>query len=210
MTIQNALNNRLFYRLNIVTFDSSGIYTPGNAVVAVEVICTGGGGGSGGTEDTAGAEVVASGNGGGGGVTKRFYTRGDLLPSVSVTVGAQGPGGAVGVNAGGNGGTTQFLGMNAGGGNGSPGGNRTNGSLQIAGQNGGTAIGGQLNIVCPTSAPRGIMNSSPVYPLYADPAIPITGFGRGAVGNIFGHFSPAAEGQPGQAGQVTIIEYLGV
>lgn len=209
MTIASALNNRILVRNRIVHFTSSGSYTPGPSVRAIDVTCTGGGGGSGGTPATGADQVAASGTGGGGGVVRRVFQRSQIIPFVSFTVGAGGAAGAAGPNFGGAGGSTQFLGMTAGGGDGGQPGAVGPLNVLIDGAAGGGASGGDFTCECPPAERNGIYYVNPRFHVISDPPLPITGFGAGASGLRQDQLTAAQSGVAGQTGAITIVEYLG-
>lgn len=206
--LQNLINYLQFTQTNVVEITSSQNYTVPANVAAILVVATGGGGGSGGTAGVGFSQGAASGNGGGGGVCMRAYNRADLPSTVAVTIGAGGTAGAAGNNAGGNGGDTTFLGMTAGGGLGSAGGPNITGGAIVNSASGGTATGGQLNIVCPAAQPRGILIIGTLAFSDSQRAIPVTGFGVGALGQSQANNVFEQAGFVGFAGQVTIYEFL--
>lgn len=146
MVAQNIVNNLQFAGTNIVTFTSDGIYTPPVNLISALVTCVGGGGGSAGCEATGPGERSVGGAGSGGATTISTYAKAALLPSVAVTVGQGGSGGALGVNDGTAGTASTFLGMSAGGGLGGL--SAAKGvSVIVNGVTGGNPSGGQINIV---------------------------------------------------------------
>ncbi|MEF3367401.1 DUF2793 domain-containing protein, partial [Methylocystis sp. 9N] len=80
----------------ILTFTSSGTYTPTAGMKFIDVILIGGagGGGSGGRAGV-GVAVAGGGGGGGGGVVMGRFTAAQVGASKAVAIGAGGPGGAV-------------------------------------------------------------------------------------------------------------------
>ena len=118
MVAQNAINNTQFSSINIVTFTSNGTYTPPANLIYADVVCVGAGGGAAGCEAAGLNETSGGGGGASGSLTRKVYPRSALAPSVAVTVGVGGAGGASGVNNGSAGTDTTFLGMTAAGGGG--------------------------------------------------------------------------------------------
>ncbi len=152
--VGNALNNLAFARINTVVFTSNGTYTPPNNLLYAQVIAVGGGGGSGGRDATNSSENAIGCGGGGGGAAIKTFSRADLLPDVSVTVGSGGSAGPASANFGGNGGNSTFAtsiplaGNGGGGGRGRVGNNFPIGTsgTGFTTPNGGSASGGDLNI----------------------------------------------------------------
>lgn len=218
MAAQNAINNVQFSSTNVVTFTSNGTYTPSANCVAAQVVCVGGGGGGAGSDAPAAGERGLAGAGAGGGTVIKVYARSSLVPSVAVTIGSGGTGGAAGTNNGNAGGATTFLGLTASGGGGgqatAPG-----AGLTVNGALGGSATGGDVNVI----------GGSTPFSLYSGGgfAIPRGGntlyatdsqIGFGAVAVSYGGGGPggwrdfgnaAAAGNNGAAGIVYITEYLG-
>lgn len=92
------LNGSPLAKTNIVTFTSSGTYTPTAGCVAISVLVVGGGGG-GGFGGSYAAAAGGSGGGGGGGAAAWFQTfrASDISGTLSITIGAGGAGGQSGV-----------------------------------------------------------------------------------------------------------------
>lgn len=98
-------NGRL---LNIQVISATGTYTPTAGMTSAIVEIVGGGGGGGGIPATTSGNQATSGGGASGSYAKGWFTATTIGASVSCTIGAAGPAGAAGQNAGGNGGTTSF------------------------------------------------------------------------------------------------------
>jgi hypothetical protein len=134
-----------FAQVNVQVFTSSGTYTPSANMLYCIVELVGGGGGGGGSLSTTYGGVGAG--GGGGGYSRKLLSAASIGASQTVTIGAGGNGGTPG-NSGGNGSSTLFGSIfQANGGNGgtsTPGGA---GTSVIYGATGGTATGGDINIV---------------------------------------------------------------
>lgn len=88
-------------RANLISFQTSGTYTPSAGLAAVEVTCIGGGGAGGGAIATAAQQASAGGGGSGGSVGIGIFTPAQVSPSVAVTIGA---GGTPNLGSAGNGG----------------------------------------------------------------------------------------------------------
>jgi len=228
MPAQNVINNIQTSSANILTFLANGTYTPSAAVLYAVVECVGGGGGSAGVDAPGALEVATSSSGGSGGYVRKTYSRSSLVPSVTVTVGTGGAGGAAGANPGTAGGDTTFLGLTAGGGQ--PGIGTAAGATAAAdGGLGGTATGGDVNIVGYTGASASfqrdatyfITNQAPVDTpsqaasggVYNPNQTPRSGslYGGGASGHCrTDSFFPGSQaGAAGAAGIVIITEFLG-
>ena len=114
--------------------------------VIVEVV--GGGGGSGGAASSAGGNSAFARGGSGGGYALKKILASSLSSSETVTVGAGGTAGSAGNNAGGDGGATSFGShVTANPGSGGNGAVSANAVAIVAGKTGGTATGGDINIV---------------------------------------------------------------
>lgn len=137
----NALLSATPGRLKrIVTFSSSGTYTPPVGVTRIKVTITGGGGGGCGCQaSSTGQTFSGSGGGAGGTVIALLYP---LESSYVVTIGTGGTGG-VGANGGANSGNTSFGALQAGGGFGG----YKVGPTNTSGGAGGVAAGGDVNIL---------------------------------------------------------------
>jgi len=88
--------------VNIVTFTSTGTYTPSSGMTKCVIECWGGGGGGAG----AGGSSSPGGGGGAGGYSQTLSTSASVGSSQTVTIGAAGTAGAATPTAGGNGGST--------------------------------------------------------------------------------------------------------
>ena len=228
MPAQNAINNIQTSSTNIVTFTSNGTYTPPANLLYAVVECVGGGGGSAGVPAPGTLQVVTSSSAGSGGYVRKAYLRASLLPSVSVTVGSGGTGGAAGANPGNAGGNTTFLGLTAGGGQ--PGVGTASGATASAdGGAGGTASGGDLNIAGYTGASASFQRDSTYYITNQAPVDTPSQTAGGGIynpnqtartgslygGGASGHartdvFYPGSQaGAAGAAGIVIITEFLG-
>lgn len=141
--------------IRIRAFTASGTYVPDANLICGIVELVGGGGGGGGSLGSANF-TSGAGGGGGGGYAAKAFTKAAVSPSVALTIGAAGTGGAYTSTYGGTGGTTSFgsLCTATGGGGGTyastyaaipagggPG-NGTVGDVATPGANGG---GGMLN-----------------------------------------------------------------
>jgi len=145
--VGNALNNVAVTNANMVVITSNTTYTPPDNLIYAEVVAIGGGGGSGG-RTSGGVGTISIGQGGGGGGTAiKIFSKSDLMPNVSVTIGSGGAAGSAGANPGGTGGTTTFATstpLTCNGGAGGEG--TTSGSSRETDQvDGGNATGGDLN-----------------------------------------------------------------
>ena len=145
MTSNNATNNVQFTSINIVTFTSSGVYTPPQNLLWAQIECCGGGGGSGGIGAAPAGRCASSGGGGGGGYAKSGIAGTSLTPNVNVTIGNGGAAGAAGPNSGGTGGTTSFGAfVSATGGLGSAGSASNNVGIVTIGAAGGIGTAGDV------------------------------------------------------------------
>lgn len=89
-------------------FPATGTYTPDANMVYAIGRAWGGGAAGGGSAATAANAVSIGGGGGAGGYQTHTFNRAAALPNLAVTIGAAGTAGAVGNNAGGNGGDTSL------------------------------------------------------------------------------------------------------
>jgi hypothetical protein len=225
--VGNALNNIAFTRANMVVITSNTTYTPPVNLLFAKVIAIGGGGGSGGRASTSSTQRSLGGGGGGGGTAIKIFSKSDLMPNVSVTIGAGGAAGSAGANPGGTGGTTTFatstpLTCNGGaGGEGKSAGVNT----ETQGVDGGNATGGDLNIQgggcyssrtnanapsCQDLAPGGVtyfsMGGRLSRETVGSTVAMLYGGGAGTIYNSGS--SSAAAGIDGADGVVVITEYL--
>jgi hypothetical protein len=92
-------------KLNVVSFTSSGTYTPSSGMQYATIECWGGGGGGGGVAGAANQTFI-SGGGGAGAYCRKTSSVAAVGASQTVTIGAAGSGGAAGNHNGGNGGET--------------------------------------------------------------------------------------------------------
>lgn len=133
----------------LVTFTSSGSYTPSAGVTKVKTIVVGAGGGGGATETTGTGEGASSAGGGGGATAIAWLNVSDLDPVTAITVGTGGSTGVGGTTGGtGSSGGDSSFGSTiiAGGGNGGAEGNDTSGTTHEVGGTGGAATGGDINL----------------------------------------------------------------
>lgn len=205
-----------FTSINFVSITATGTYTPPSNLLYAIVECVGGGGGASGCPAPPGGQVAVGGGGGGGGYTKKIYARSALLPNVSVTIGAAGAGGAIGVNDGTDGGDTTFLGMTASGGKKGTA-SAAASSVAYYGTDGGAASGGDVNVVGSAVGNYGystggrfsisIGGHSP-YSGATRPAANANGYGGGAGGTWVDPGAPGQAGKAGTAGVVFITEFL--
>jgi hypothetical protein len=129
----------------IQILSGTGTYTPPAGATWAEVEGVGAGGGGGGVS-TGGAGLAAAASGGSsGGYFYKLYN--SLAASYPYSVGVGGAGGGAGATNGSNGGNTTFDTLTAGGGLGGLGGASFSVSGFRGGQAGGTASGGDINIV---------------------------------------------------------------
>ena len=154
ITTSVGINNTsgALYSLGAIIYLTAGTaatYTPATGTRALRVTAIGAGGGGGGTDGQGASTGGAAGGGGAGGVTVELIT--SVATSYTYTVGAAGAGAAAGNNAGSAGGTTTFSGtgvsLSAGGGAGGSGRNAGAGAVRGARGAGGSASGGDLNVV---------------------------------------------------------------
>ena len=213
---QNAINDIQFGSLNVVTFTSSGVYTPGPTVRWITVECCGGGGGSAGSAATTAAQRGLLAAGGGGGYARASFPVASLLPNVSVTIGSGGAGGAAGQNNGTAGGATTFLGITCNGGSGGVA-VAVGSSVESFGVFGGSASGGDVNINGGNTQTSYYGNPFEISPGGNSILGQISGTGNtassiaygGGAGGFWRNGSEAAlAGSAGSSGIVIITEYL--
>jgi len=147
MTITNAINNQQAVEINIVTFTSSGVYTPPQNLLYAQIECVGGGGGSGAVQLTLSNQCASAPGGGGGGYSMTIANRATLAPSTTITVGSGGAGGTWGISpTNGSAGGTSIVGAlcQATGGAGSLTANSSTAN-EIGGAAGGVGSGGIIN-----------------------------------------------------------------
>jgi hypothetical protein len=129
---------------------TSGTYTKPAGLKYLEVYCVGGGGGSGAAAATPAGQASAAGGGGAGGVVQKFYAAAAVAATQAYTIGAAGAAGipSAGQEGGGDGGSTTFAGLTAGGGlkGGWLAANTTPGNPSLPFPAGGTATGGDINM----------------------------------------------------------------
>jgi hypothetical protein len=141
-----AATGYLFTGMQILT-SASGTYTPTAGTTAILVEVQGAGGGGGGCATNAASYASAGGGGGGGGYAKLWIASPAASYVYSVAAGANG--GAAGNNPGTTANPSTFGSgplITANGGTGGLGGASQNNSTSSNGSDGGTAIGGNLNI----------------------------------------------------------------
>ncbi len=220
----DALNELKVESVNVVEITSSGTYSkPSNLLFAI-VEVQGGGGGSGGCGATSSSEIAISSGGSAGGYSKKSILSGDLFASETVTIGASGSSGAAGANNGGTGGTTSFgVHCSGTGGTGGTGGTASTGSGVVAGSNGGTSSGGDINVRGEASTDAAFFSG--VFSSLSKGADSMlgaggrnstvgagdagTGYGCGGGGSARQISSAAVAGAPGKPGVTHITEYLG-
>lgn len=235
--VGNALNNLPFARIKCVVFTSNGTYTPPPELLYAQVICVGGGGGSGGRGATAANQNAIGCGGAGGGTAIKTFSRSDLLPSVSVTIGSGGSAGPASANFGGTGGNTTFDTSTPLVGNGGGGGRGVVGASIVIGTaatgfttpTGGSGSGGDINLqggACgwsQTALSSGISqaalgspgnsflsNVAGTGPRNGGAAIPGTLYGGGGPTCWNSRSQSARVGNVGGQGVCVIYEYLGV
>jgi hypothetical protein len=147
VTVANA-GTASFNLVQTLYFTSSGTFTKATYpwLRAIKVKVQGGGGGASGAVATGAGQVSGGGGGGGGGYAEKFITDiAGLSSSVTVTVGAGGPGG---VAANGTTGANSVFGSVTGNGGGGGNANSAQGPLDTFGDggSGGSGSGGDLNI----------------------------------------------------------------
>lgn len=203
MTVyNNSLNlnksNLPVTSINVQRITSTGTYTPSSSLILFAIVEVQGGGASGYGASTGG---YCGGGGGAGGYAKSILTAAQLLPNVSVTIGAGGTGNSGAGNAGG---TTYF------GASGSPllyatGGSTGTGNTQTTtrGYNFGGGIGGVGNL----GNMYNLAGNSGGYCVYISAALNSSGtgggglYGRGAgLGKIQGNAGGAATANTGAGG----------
>lgn len=210
MTLQNAVNRVPFANTLITVFSSSGNFVANAATQAAIVECWGGGGGSSGIQATGAGQVGVAGSGASGSYTRRAYTRSELAGTIAVTVGA---GGSAGIQdaPGGSGGTTQFLGMSAQGGNGSFAPSVGNQAFTNFAASPGSATGGQVNIPGVAGWRQWGAFVGGEECVVSTPDVPGafgTGIANGASGPVSGQNAPARNGLQAGPGRIIVTEFL--
>ena len=228
MTTNNAINNIQFSVINEQIFTSSGTYTPTAGMLYCIVELIGGGGGGGGCGATSSTQFSNSVGGGAGEYARGVFSSSTVGASQTVTIGAGGTAGAVGVNPGGTGGTSSFGSlMTAVGGNGGPGGPAFTNYLTFNGVVGGTGgTGGSFRSQGGSSTvAAGFINfngsivisigGASVYSGQAIPpesnqfvAVPGSSYGGGASGGANELSAPDKGGAAGADGICIITEYI--
>lgn len=217
--INNLINNIQFAQVNLVTFETSGTYTPPANLLFAQVECQGAGGGGGGAITAGGTAINAGAGGGAGEYCMSILSRATIGPSQTVSVGAAGAGGAAGTNSGLAGGNTSFgalivsNGGTAGGGAvagnsaGAEGGNTSVGigTFKIRGSSG---LGGfkGINIEFPTGASSQLGRGGRT--VIDAPGVPGLGYGSGGGGGATLGSGASQPGGDGAPGIVIITEYL--
>lgn len=204
--------------INVQRFTSSGTYTPTAGTNSVIVEIQGGGGAGGGAPSTSTGQFSAGLGGGAGGYIKHRMTSGFSGATVTVGSGGVGASGAVG----GNGGSSSFSGVTAGGGTG--GGVIAAGTVGNAGATaGGTAAGGSIlnvsgnpggftsfsqpnNIGIPSNGATSVLGSGGGGTFSATGGA-AAGFGGGGGGNLNTASQAAMAGGAGSPGIVIVWEY---
>jgi hypothetical protein len=143
----DALNALFAKGIRTTVFTSGGVYSPPSDVKALEIIAIGAGGGGGGVDGQGAGTQAASCPGAGGGWSRQLVS--SIEPAYTIVIGAGGPGGASGDNAGINGGNTTVtstsVNLVANGGPGGPGDTATATNSIGVGRVGGTSSGGDIN-----------------------------------------------------------------
>jgi len=133
---------------NLVSFTSSGTYTPPDGLKSIKITATGGGGGGGGVDGQDNGTTAIS--AGGASAATSFLTTDNIDASYTIVIGAGGAGGASGNNSGVTGGNTTVVSTNvnisAGGGGGGEGMLGTSGSQSAASGVEGAPSGGDVNV----------------------------------------------------------------
>ncbi len=203
------------------TLGSASYFTPAGCVF-IKVTVVGGGGGSGGCA-IAGATASAAGGGGGGG-TSISYSAPSPLQVIALVVGAGGPGGAPGANAGITGSQSIFAGTYTGGGGvgggaggtqaigfdgiGGTGGAGSNGTFNIPGSSGFTGI--VLSTTQVRGGEGGMSQFGPMGIQFINgngSGGAGQGFGGGATGSANQTGNGAQAGSAGAAGMILVEEY---
>lgn len=129
-------------------FTASGTYTPTTGMIYCMIECWGAGGGGGGAVVAGTANQVATGGGGGaGGYSRKLASASDIGASKTVTIGAAGPGGSAGNNAGTAGGDTSVGALCIGKGGGAGGGHAgTSATAATAGAGGVAGTGDVIGV----------------------------------------------------------------
>jgi hypothetical protein len=219
-TFQALPSGRL---IAVQRFTSSGTYTPTSGATSAIIYCAGGGGGGGGGAATNSAQNSVAGPGSSGAWA---VVRVTSLSSQTVTIGAGGPGGVAGANAGTAGGQTSVgtWAVCPGGGGGSAGaatafanttlvGNPgsvssapTSTATLLYGSIGGSGTYAQL-AYNGTALVSGIGGSNPFGSGAVGSAVNGFGYGSGGTGALVGISSAAVAGGSGAGGIVLIFEY---
>lgn len=212
--------------VNVVTFTSSGTYTPSSGMTKCVIECWGGGGGGAG----AAGSGSPAGGGGAGGYSQTLSTAASVGASQTVTIGTAGGAGTSSPTSGGNGGTTSVGSLcvsNGGSGCATGFGNLGAGAvttsavgniLTISGQSGGVGFYPFFNGVTNyyISGGKGgdtIVGAGGTAQVVAYPSTAAgnngQGYGSGGSGATTGQSGTARAGGAGAGGFVRITEYFG-
>ncbi len=220
----------------ITTKTTSGTFTPNsNTLFAVIEIYGGGGGGGGATGGVTGSPSTAGG-GGSGAYALGIFTKADMTPNFSYTIGAGGTAGLAGATGGSGGNSTTSIGLVAYGGQGGTGTGISTGSQLASGGNGGVSSGtgagnGGYDITgSPGTAGMSVGNGAASFSIggtggsigpfsgaASNPQVtgtyqlgfsPNSGLSGGASGGATGGASFSAEGGIGGTGFMIVTEYL--
>jgi hypothetical protein len=215
--------------LNLRVFTASGTYTPSPGLVGAIIECVGGGGGGGGTA-APGTFIYCGSGGGAGSYSRRLVTAAQIGASQTVTIGAQGNGGAAGNNNGTAGSDTSVgtlcIGKGGQGGVSFAGNNATNGGLGgiagtgdfiVPGNPGGaggfTYPGSQSQVLANYGGASFFGGAGQSYFAAFNAAstsaqLSAVGYGSGGAGAV-SHNATASAGGNGSPGVCIITEYIG-
>jgi hypothetical protein len=142
------ITNTNSFAINETLITVSGTYNPPAGVRLLEFVAMGGGGGGGGVDGQGSGTTTSSVAGAGGGWSKKLTSI--IESSYTITIGAGGTGAPAGNNDGTAGGTTTVASVStnltANGGEGGRGSLAGAGTLMSNGAEGGTALGGDINV----------------------------------------------------------------
>lgn len=205
---------------SLQVFESSGTWNRPSGITHILVYCIGGGGGSGGADGVGSGNESEGAGGGAGGISIKFIDV-SLLPSESVTIGAGGLGGTVGISDGIAGGTSSFGAIISatGGGGGQNGVSTTTEFTAIPGS-GGNGISGDINIDGGNGNPGRVVNGEFTFSGFGGNNLfsPITSVNSNGTGNPGAKYgggaggalssSVAQVGGAGGSGACIIYEYI--
>lgn len=201
---------------SIQVFETSGTWTKPAGITNVIVWIIGGGGGGGGADGVGAGNESDAGGGGAGGVSMTFVDV-TLTASESVTIGAGGLGGTVGISDGSPGGTSSFGSIiSATGGGGGINGISTTAESIAAGGSGGSGASGIINLNGGNGGTGRVVkgeltfNGSGGNNIFSS-----TSYGSGKIGEKFGgggsgavSSSVNAVGGTGASGACIVYEYI--